>query len=296
MKKSALVFAMASLLLSGCAKKAAPHVIIFGLDGWGSFSMEEADIPNIRSLMSGGTYTLEKRTMQPSHSATNWASMFTGVGPQIHGFTSCCSPKPDIEPIYKTEYGVFPTIFRELRNQRPEAEIGTLYDWKGLGAVLDTLSFSFREIYPGDEAALVPATGKACDYVKASKPDLMLMYYGITDHTGHSEGFGAPEYYRILNVVDESIGKIIQATKDAGIYDDCVFVVTSDHGGIGKGHGGINTREMYTPLVICGKGIANKGDLGKPIVQVDQAPTLARILGIKLTQDVWGRCVEDYFE
>ena len=209
MKKTALIVAMAAILLSGCSKKAAaPHVIIFGLDGWGSFSLEEADIPNIRSLMADGTYTIEKRTMQPSHSATNWASMFTGVGPQVHGFTSCCAPKPDIEPIYKSEYGVFPTVFRELRNQRPDAEIGILYDWKGLGAVIDTLAFSYREIYPGDEAGLIASFDKACNYVKESKPDLMLMYYGITDHTGHGEGFGSPEYYRILNVVDESVGKV----------------------------------------------------------------------------------------
>ena len=60
----------------------ANHVILIGLDGWGAYSVPKAtNIPNLQSLMRGGCYTLKKRSVLPSSSAVNWASMFMGAGP-----------------------------------------------------------------------------------------------------------------------------------------------------------------------------------------------------------------------
>ena len=37
--------------------------------------------------MEDGSYTLKKRSALPSSSAINWASMFMGAGPELHGYT-----------------------------------------------------------------------------------------------------------------------------------------------------------------------------------------------------------------
>ena len=296
MKKTAIILSLAIAVLSGCAKKASDvHLVIIGMDGWGSYCMDKADMPNVRSLMEEGAYTLEKRSMLPSHSATNWASMFNGVGAQVHGFTKCCSPKADIEPLYVNEYDIYPNVFRALREQKPDAHIGVVYDWDGLAAVLDTLAFDFRYLSPGGVAGMDDATAKAAAYMKETKPDLMFVYYGETDHVGHTAGHDTPEYYQACSMMDGYVGKVIQAVKDAGMYDNTVFLLTSDHGGVGKGHGGINPLELNTPFILCGKGIAHKGDIGRACVQVDQAPTIAKILGIKLSDDIWGHCIDDFF-
>ena len=42
--------------------------------------------------------------------------------------------------------------------------------------------------------------------------------------------------------------------------DDTIFILTSDHGGIDKGHGGKTMREMETAFIISGKNI-KKGAL-----------------------------------
>ena len=55
--------------------------------------------------------------------------------------------------------------------------------------------------------------------------------------------------------LDGYIGQIIQAVKDAGIYDETIFIVTADHGGVNKGHGGKTMLEMETPFIICGKNV-----------------------------------------
>ena len=64
----------------------AKHVILIGIDAWGAYSMNKANIPNIRSLMANGSYNLKKRSVLPSSSAPNWASMYMGAGPELHGY------------------------------------------------------------------------------------------------------------------------------------------------------------------------------------------------------------------
>jgi predicted AlkP superfamily phosphohydrolase/phosphomutase len=39
-------------------------------------------------MMENGSYTLKMRSVLPSSSAVNWASMFMGAGPELHGYTT----------------------------------------------------------------------------------------------------------------------------------------------------------------------------------------------------------------
>ena len=83
MKKTiALIIAVFAVFTSYARKETASHVFFIGLDSWGSYSMAKADMPNVRRLMENGSYTLKKRTTLPSHSASNWASMFMGASPE----------------------------------------------------------------------------------------------------------------------------------------------------------------------------------------------------------------------
>lgn len=50
---------------SFAAKWKAEHVVLIGLDGWGAYSVEKADIPNTKSLMENGSYTLKKTFYTP---------------------------------------------------------------------------------------------------------------------------------------------------------------------------------------------------------------------------------------
>lgn len=96
------------------------HVILIGLDGWGSYSVPKADMPNVKSLMANGTHTLKKRTVLPSSSAPNWASMFMGAPVELHGDTQWGSQKPEL-PLASREQ---PRHFsdRLQRHARTESE------------------------------------------------------------------------------------------------------------------------------------------------------------------------------
>lgn len=61
--------------------------------------------------------------------------------------------------------------------------------------------------------------------------------------------------------VDKYVGKIFDAVQKAGILDDTLFILTSDHGGVLKGHGGISPAEMNICFGAVGKTVQKSSTL-----------------------------------
>jgi len=298
MKKVILLFMALTLAIGGVsAKKAkAKHVVLLGIDGWGSYSVAKAhDIPNIKMLMANGCYTLKNRTVLPSVSAVNWTSMFCGVCTEMHGFTDNLE-KPEFQPSYVNERGVSPSIYSLFAAQRPNAETGFIYEWGGLNYLIDTLAIKHREQAKGNKADNKIITDMATRYIKEKKPTFVSVCFDQLDHAGHSVGHDTPGYYDELANIDMRIGQIIQALKDAGMYDNTIIIVTSDHGGIGTGHGGKTMEEMMIPFVICGKGVKKAGEIKDVVMQFDTAATIAEIFGLKRPQSWRGVPIYSVFK
>ena len=300
MKKLFLLplIAMAMCIVSCTSepKPVAEHVILIGLDGWGSYSVEKAEMPNVKALMQEGCHTLQKRAVLPSSSAVNWASMFMGACPELHGYTEWGSKTPEIPSRVKGDNDIFPTIFQVLRKARPEAEIGCLYEWDGIKYLVDTLSTSHYAQTPEGKNYTDELKNMACAYIKDKKPTFAAIIYDNPDHVGHAIGHDTPEYYANLKELDGYIGEIVEATKEAGIYENTIFIITADHGGINKGHGGKTLQEMETPFIIAGKGIKKGITIEQSMMQFDCASTIARIFALDQPQ-VWiGRPMMEIFE
>lgn len=69
-------------------KKRPKHVVLVAFDGLSAVAIRNHPMPNFNRLMKEGASTLNNRSILPSSSAPNWASMFTGVGPELHGYTT----------------------------------------------------------------------------------------------------------------------------------------------------------------------------------------------------------------
>ena len=282
-----IALAVACLFSVPCnAKGKAKHVVFIGLDGWGSYSAPKADIPHIKQLMADGSYTLEKRTVLPSTSAVNWASMFMGAGPELHGYTQWGSKTPELPSRVLNQHGIFPTIFQLLRDARPEAEIGCLYEWDGIKYLVDTLALSHYAQAPDYNKHPEALCGMAEKYIKEKQPTLLAICFDNPDHVGHQAGHNTPEYYSKLKELDGYVSRIIQAVTEAGMLKETIFIVTADHGGIEKGHGGKTMQEMQTPFIISGKNIKKEGEFHESMMQYDVASTIAHIFGLKQPQ-VW---------
>ena len=290
------VFAVMASLCVFAAKPKAQHVILVGFDGWGAYSLPKADMPNVKKLMSDGCYTLDKRTVLPSSSAPNWASMFMGAPTEIHGYTTWGSKTPEIPSRVVEKNNIFPTVFQVTRNQHPKAEIGVIYEWDGIKYLVDTLSLSYHaqsvdaQKYPERTAAM------AEKYIKEKKPELLAVCFDEPDHVGHAIGHDTPEYYTKLTEIDGYLGRIMKAVEDAGIADETIIIVTSDHGGIEKGLGGITLEEMRTPFIISGKNVKKGGAFPESMMQYDVASTIAYALGVEQPQVWTGRPMTQVFK
>ena len=292
--KKLLLIAFVLFAAVACAPKEgepkAKHVFVIAFDGWGSYSMESVNMPNTRALMAEGCYTLQKRTVLPSDSAPNWASMFAGAPNEFHGWSNNGSG-PDVKPIYLNENGSFPTIFSLIREQMPEAETACVYEWGGIKPLIDHQSINFCVKEKPENIASV-----STEYIKSKKPDFMVIIYDDPDHVGHASGHATQQYYAKMEELDACLGEILASVKEAGIYDDSIFIITSDHGGNGTSHGGRSLMEMDTPFIIAGKNIKQGGEFTEAMMQYDTAATIAEAFGLQ-TPQIWrGQSMSQVFE
>lgn len=102
--------------------------------------------------------------------------------------------------------------------------------------------------------------------------------------------------------VDDLVGDIVTRLKDAGLYDDAIIVMTSDHGAgfvPGESIRGMNVPGplnealypdmLYVPLLIKGPGIAPGTVSDANAMSVDIVPTIADLIGATLPWTVDGR-------
>lgn len=75
-------------------------------------------------------------------------------------------------------------------------------------------------------------TDIACDIIKKYKPHLLTLHLTQIDSTRHDRGVFNDLVEQAAATTDKFMGKIMDACKDAGIYDETNFVITSDHGQI----------------------------------------------------------------
>jgi len=68
--------------------------------------------------------------------------------------------------------------------------------------------------------------------IEEFRPRVLMVNFPGPDVYGHPYGGPATPavFKQVVAGVDRNIGRIVQAYKDAGIYDQTVFVVTADHG------------------------------------------------------------------
>lgn len=293
MRRILVLFLTFSPLMLNAQISGINHVILIGVDGMGANYISKADsIPVIKKMMREGSYTLHARSVRPSSSAVNWAAMTMGADPSLTGYTKWNSRKPEIPSRVIGQFGMFPSIFSILREQRPESTIGVIYSWKGIGYIFPKKAIN-KDDYSGDIDSVTVAD--ATHYIKTKKPNLLFIHFHTVDQAGHSTGWGTPAYYHAIQNTGKRIGEIIHAVKDAGIMDQTIILLTADHGGIKKGHGGNTLLEMEIPWIIYGKNIKRGHKLKESVMTYDTAATIAYALGLKLPQ-VWvGRPVKAVF-
>lgn len=302
MKNFYLILTIIALMTTSCCESnkgvsGVEHVVMIGLDGLAGNTVEQGDMPTLKQMMAEGAWTLQARSILPSSSACNWASMFMGVGPEMHGYNTWGSKKPDFPSIELGEWGLFPSFVGVLRKHNPEMEIGAMYEWETIECLYEKEASNLNKNIPADKDTFSEnITEEYIKYLKEAKPNFSMVIYNSPDYEGHTFGWGSEEYNKGLTRLDSYIARIVEATKEAGTYDKTIFMIVSDHGGINKGHGSTSMAEMEAPLVFFGRGIKKGHKIQSSVVRYDTAPTITRIFGAE-NPAVWrGKAIEEIFE
>lgn len=278
------------LFLLTCTTLKAQRIVVIALDGFSTEGFKGSKHPNIDQLFDKGLITLSSRPVIPSVTLPNWTSHLTGQGPEEHGITAnnWTLSKHPLKAIEIDTNGFSPSIFKLLKDKKPNAKTAFYYNWAELinpinQKYLDEVSFEEDDKYKNNYS-------KALKFIGENKndPTLVFLYSVHVDHAGHGYGWMSPEYIAVIEEVDVEIGKFVQKLKDQNLYDDTYFLLLSDHGGIAKGHGGVSMNEMQIPFGITGKKIKNLG-MTDAFFNSNRNTSwiLAKIFGIKDLPKSW---------
>lgn len=103
-------------------------------------------------------------------------------------------------------------------------------------------------------------------------------------------------YYYLQKMVDQAIGRVLEALEESGMADDTIVVFTSDHGDLNGAHGGLMQKwynafdeAIHVPLLVKGPGVtATPGGVSTATSHVDLIPTLMGLAGIDPEQAASG--------
>ncbi|CAG7652250.1 alkaline phosphatase family protein [Paenibacillus allorhizosphaerae] len=276
-------------------KSRIARVIIFGWDGAGNF-VTAAETPHLDNLIRQGTFAFDALTVSPTISAQCWGALMHGVTPDKHGLTNEIVGRqtyPDDSP--------YPSIFRAAREADPDAKLASFCSWNPInhGIIESSIGVHKATVELADEDASLPNAPEhkvqrasaidrrlamdAASYIRANS-DVKLLYidFDLPDAAGHQFGYNTPEQLQAIGETDGHTGIVLRAIEEAGILEDSLIIVVSDHGGGGERshqHGSDHPLDKTIFWGCVGPGIAPGAALEQSMTITDTAAVVAHALG-----------------
>ncbi|MDF1839500.1 MAG: alkaline phosphatase family protein [Planctomycetota bacterium] len=267
------------------------HVLIIGIDGVRPDTLLDANTPNLSGLawegraswqaVAGGGADKGDPTQQATSSGPGWTSILTCVWVDKHQVVNNSFENHNLEQ--------YPHIFSRIRDARPDAQLASIVHW-------DPINDHLLKPFPGlanhiEETSSDLAVEQAArKYLLETNPDVLFLHFDEVDGAGHEHGYGSgiEKYREAIEKVDGHVGGVLNALKKRPHYDeeDWLVLVTTDHGGIDKGHGGQSIDERNIWIIAHGKNIT-PGTLPHELGHTTIAPTALQHLGIECPKE-WG--------
>lgn len=261
------------------------HVLVVGIDGTRSDCLTAANAPNLDRLIANGAVSYDGFAggeptgpkNQITVSGPGWASVLTGVWDDKHKIAD--------NKFAENDLANYPHFFVRLAQKVPSASLASIVDWAPIHEhILDGATFSHTA--KNDQEGV----DEAIRLLRASDPDVLFLYFGDVDHTGHASGFSPtnPEYVKAIEKVDAQLGSVLETIEKRPKFaeENWLVIVTTDHGGYQKSHGGQRPIERRIFFIVSGKDAA-RGEFSPGPGHVAVPPTVFRFLGIDV-DPAWG--------
>ena len=108
------------------------------------------------------------------------------------------------------------------------------------------------------------------------------------------------EYLAVITALDGHIGRLIDAIKKQGMYDNTLFIFSSDQGLAMGSHGLMGKQNLYdagmkAPLVFAGPGVP-QGETAALAYLLDIFPTICDLAGVTIPGGLDGRSLKPVIE
>lgn len=266
-------------LLAGTtnADEPARKVLLIGIDGCRPDALLAAQSPNLHGLIKNGAFSDKAQTGEITVSGPGWSSFLTGVWAPKHGVRD--------NSFKGANYGEFPDLLKRIKSARPKSFVASVVHWEPIKSKIITTAD--HNTAPKTDAEV---TRVGCELLAKKDIDLLFVHFDDVDGAGHGHGFDPkqPKYLAAIQKVDEQVGDLLKAMTDRPTFadEDWLIVVSTDHGGSGKGHGQNIPEHRTIFLIVSGKSAARGAIEPAPTI-VDIAPTVLRHLGIAVNPK-WG--------
>lgn len=295
---------MAPIPLEAKSKKAkrkggmAKRVLIVTFDGIRVDALAKANTPNIDRLIREGAASMATRDVMPSITLPNYTSHLTGSGPEVHGVVDN-KWKVDnyqIVAVERDEDGYFPSSFSVLKEKAPDVKTAFYWNWKPLIGPYNPKAFDDKLYAEDGEYSVL--CDRAFEFIKANRDSrqFVFLYTVHTDHVGHRFEWMSDEYIKSIEEEDAKIGELFEKLRAEGLYEGTHIMFFSDHGGVGRAHGGVSPEEMIVPWVVRGPGIKRGFEITEANNTVNTAATVLRLLGVEQPLCWTGEVPESIFE
>lgn len=217
-------------------------VLIIGIDGCRSDALISANTPNLDHLIETGIYSPDALNDDITISGPGWSAILCGVWSDKHLVTG--------NNFQNNNYIEFPSFYKYLNDFDSSLHTVSICHWAPINNFIIQNHADFKVSVNTDmEVATLAAS-----YLSVNDPDVIFLHFDDADHAGHSYGFSpmTNEYIAAIEGIDLHIGAILAAIGQRPTYnqEDWLILVSTDHGGIGTGHGG-NSLEEQNVFVIA---------------------------------------------
>jgi predicted AlkP superfamily pyrophosphatase or phosphodiesterase len=243
------------------------HVIMISIDGLvPDYYTESARlglrVPNLSKMKLDGAYADGVEGVFPTVTYPSHTSLITGSRPAIHGIYQNRIFEAPTDPQTEEWYWFSKDLKSEtLWSMAKKAGLSTAnVGWPvTAGADIDysvpeikdpkedpaaeksrarVLQYSTPGLLPKAASAIASSDNSTdgrrtaiSEYIiNEYKPNLMLIHLLALDGAHHTYGPRSPEALKTTEQMDEYVGRIIEATRKAGIFDQTTFFLVSDHG------------------------------------------------------------------
>lgn len=272
---------------------ATRRVVIVSFDGLRPDVALRAEVPALRSLMARGSFTMYAMTTDVAITLPSHASMLTGVPPEQHGIRYNSDPLPGQRksPAWPTLFGIAHRAGRTTALCAGKSKISVLAE----SSTLDLRCVPAR----GRSALDAVVADTAARWIATLRPEVLFVHLPGLDAAGHASGWGSPAQVRAAVLVDRAFAKILAALDQSPADDSTLVILSSDHGGEGRSHGGMRASSRYIPWIVAGPGVRANYDLTQltdlRVHTEDTFATALAWLGLSPEKPVRGRAVSEIF-